>query len=97
MHNLGLFVIQKNKKTMIKEKGKEICQRVLDTNYIIKEFEYQTSNAYSYCDSAKKTLDNTDNYANKMEELNQRREELEEAKNNTNIIFGIWDGIKNVN
>jgi len=25
-------VIQKNKKTMIKEKGKEICQRVLDTN-----------------------------------------------------------------
>ena len=32
MHNLGLFVIQKNKKTMIKEKGKEICQRVLDTN-----------------------------------------------------------------
>jgi len=26
-------VIQKNKKTMIKEKGKEICQRVLDTNY----------------------------------------------------------------
>jgi len=27
-----LFVIQKNKKTMIKEKGKEICQRVLDTN-----------------------------------------------------------------
>lgn len=67
------------------------------TDYIIKEFEYQTSNAYSYCDSVKKTLDNTDNYANKMEELNQRREELEEAKNNTNIIFGIWDGIKNVN
>ena len=32
MHNLGLFVIQKNKKTMIKEKGKEICQRVLDKN-----------------------------------------------------------------
>ena len=31
-HNLGLFVIQKNNKTMIKEKGKEICQRVLDTN-----------------------------------------------------------------
>jgi len=27
-------VIQKNKKTMIKEKGKEICQRVLDTNCI---------------------------------------------------------------
>ena len=26
-------MIQKNKKTMIKEKGKEICQRVLDTNY----------------------------------------------------------------
>ena len=25
-------MIQKNKKTMIKEKGKEICQRVLDTN-----------------------------------------------------------------
>ena len=67
------------------------------TDYIIKEFEYQTSNAYSYCDSVKKTLDNTDNYANKMEELNQRREEFEEAKNNTNIIFGIWDGIKNVN
>jgi len=28
-------VIQKNKKTMIKEKGKEICQRVLDTNFQI--------------------------------------------------------------
>ena len=27
-------MIQKNKKTMIKEKGKEICQRVLDTNDI---------------------------------------------------------------
>jgi len=27
-------VIQKNKKTMIKEKGKEICQRVLDTNWL---------------------------------------------------------------
>ena len=26
-------MIQKNKKTMIKEKGKEICQRVLDTNF----------------------------------------------------------------
>ena len=26
-------MIQKNKKTMIKEKGKEICQRVLDTNW----------------------------------------------------------------
>ena len=25
-------MVQKNKKTMIKEKGKEICQRVLDTN-----------------------------------------------------------------
>jgi len=28
-------VIQKNKKTMIKEKGKEICQRVLDTNQVV--------------------------------------------------------------
>ena len=28
-------MIQKNKKTMIKEKGKEICQRVLDTNHKI--------------------------------------------------------------
>ena len=27
-------MIQKNKKTMTKEKGKEICQRVLDTNQI---------------------------------------------------------------
>ena len=36
MHNLGLFVIQKNKKTMIKEKGKEICQRVLDTNVLLR-------------------------------------------------------------
>ena len=35
VHNLGLFVIQKNIKTMIKEKGKEICQRVLDTNPIV--------------------------------------------------------------
>ena len=25
-------MVQKNKKTMIKEKGKEICQRVLDIN-----------------------------------------------------------------
>jgi len=32
-------VVQKNKKTMIKEKGKEICQRVLDTNSRIKELE----------------------------------------------------------
>jgi len=31
-------VVQKNKKTMIKEKGKEICQRVLDTNMVIKYF-----------------------------------------------------------
>ena len=37
-YNLGLFVVQKNKKTMIKEKGKEICQRVLDTNFPKKIF-----------------------------------------------------------
>ena len=34
-----MFVIQKNKKTMIKEKGKEICQRVLDTNIVNVKFE----------------------------------------------------------
>ena len=32
-------MIQKNKKTMIKEKGKEICQRVLDTNIVNVKFE----------------------------------------------------------
>ena len=32
-------MIQKNKKTMIKEKGKEICQRVLDTNLEKRQFE----------------------------------------------------------
>ena len=32
-------MIQKNKKTMIKEKGKEICQRVLDTNVFISKFD----------------------------------------------------------
>ena len=32
-------MIQKNKKTMIKEKGKEICQRVLDTNLRSVELE----------------------------------------------------------
>ena len=36
-----LFVIQKNKKTMIKEKGKEICQRVLDTNMLFQDIEAQ--------------------------------------------------------
>ena len=40
MHNLGLFVIQKNKKTMIKEKGKEICQRALDTNIVTTGFDF---------------------------------------------------------
>ena len=44
MHNLGLFVIQKNKKTMIKEKGKEICQRVLDTN----DIHYAIANPSTY-------------------------------------------------
>ena len=47
MHNLGLFVIQKNKKTMIKEKGKEICQRVLDTNLFIFQVAYYLDLAYN--------------------------------------------------
>ena len=37
MHNLGLFVIQKNKKTMIKEKGKKIA----------KEYLRQTNNEFN--------------------------------------------------
>jgi len=36
-------VVQKNKKTMIKEKGKEICQRVLDTNVNIAVIEKTAS------------------------------------------------------
>ena len=34
-------MVQKNKKTMIKEKGKEICQRVLDTNDFSKMFVFE--------------------------------------------------------
>ena len=40
-------MIQKNKKTMIKEKGKEICQRVLDTNRSIKPFYFFSSKVYN--------------------------------------------------
>jgi len=54
VHNLGLFVIQKNKKTMIKEKGKEICQRVLDTNEIVRLIDFQS--VFSYNPIKNKTL-----------------------------------------
>ena len=54
MHNLGLFVIQKNKKTMIKEKGKEICQRVLDTNLDTNLIDFQS--VFSYNPIKNKTL-----------------------------------------
>jgi len=40
-------VIQKNKKTMIKEKGKEICQRVLDTNFINHMIAYVNEQCYN--------------------------------------------------
>ena len=50
MHNLGLFVIQKNKKTMIKEKGKEICQRVLDTNHGFLRFVFMVEKVYNKSD-----------------------------------------------
>ena len=47
-------MIQKNKKTMIKEKGKEICQRVLDTNRLIVLIDFQS--VFSYNPIKNKTL-----------------------------------------
>ena len=41
-------MIQKNKKTMIKEKGKEICQRVLDTNHLFRVFDNILGNVVKY-------------------------------------------------
>ena len=40
-------MIQKNKKTMIKEKGKEICQRVLDTNRFLRFDEIHFQKGYT--------------------------------------------------